>query len=302
MARKPQKHWFALYQAMRPTIDSYDGGESVYTIIRQQAELAGYDEKVVKRMLKAGAFLDRICAERLTPDTVRCGYAHVELLERLQALDPALVQAQLVDVLANRVTLKTLRDTLDMQASRAGHAQTLARSKARSRLAEHQRQTMERAQLVGPEFFGLPGGEMALVKRFRTLHQFILIHQADQHPIAVLPRIGDSAVKEAKAAEDLLWQLVPLRRYFAYLWIVLPGENLLAQELAAQAHQVGLLGTWLKLAIPDQESGGFTEYRNLRQRLAHALEGDDDERWEGLSLPDRHKVSGTLKPHHPDTP
>jgi hypothetical protein len=152
MPRKPQTHWFGLYQNLQPKVDGHQGVESIYQLIRREAEDTGYDEKVIKRMLNAGAFLERMTDGSLSVEQVKCGYAHAELLERLYKLNAQAAQASLKAILDNQVTLKVLRETLDSMAAESGHAQITARSRARQRVAEHQRLCIKLAQQAGPRF------------------------------------------------------------------------------------------------------------------------------------------------------
>ncbi|WP_417702913.1 hypothetical protein [Pseudomonas sp.] len=295
MPRKAQTHWFGLYRTLRPKIDAHEGDESIHQLIRREAEAANYDEKVLKRMLNAGAFLDRISETPLLVEQVKCGFAHVELLERLYKLNAPDAQARITAILNNQVTQKQIREALDSMAAESGHAQLTARSRARQRVAEHQRLCLQLAQRTGPSFFGSPDGEMVLVKRFRTLSHFILINDPDQ-PIAVIPRLGDSSMKEGPAAEELLTLAMSVKRYFQRIWLLLPSNSTLAQELVARAEQIGAFESWLYLATPDEDSSALVPYRNRRRALEKDLRGDDDCAWEGVSLRDGRKLSGSLDP------
>lgn len=295
MPRKPQTHWFGLYQNLRPKVDGHQGVESIYQLIRREAEDTGYDEKVIKRMLNAGAFLERITEGSLSVEQVKCGYAHAELLERLYKLNAQAAQASLKAILDNQVTLKVLRDTLDSMAAESGHAQITARSRARQRVAEHQRLCIKLTQQAGPRFFGNAEGEMVLVKHFRTLRQFILIDNPGQ-PIAVIPRLGDTSLKEGAAAEELLTLAMSVKRYFQRIWLLLPSDSTLALELVARAEQIGAFESWLYLATPSEESSELTPYRNRRRALEKGVQGEDDSAWEGISLRDGRKLSGSLDP------
>lgn len=295
MPRKAQTHWFGLYRTLRPKINGHEGDESIHQLIRREAQAANYDEKVLKRMLNAGAFLDRISETPLLVEQVKCGFAHVELLERLYKLNAPEAQARITAILNNQVTQKEIREALDSMAAESGHAQLTARSRARQRVAEHQRLCLQLAQRTGSSFFGSPDGEMVLVKRFRTLSNFILINDPDQ-PIAVIPRLGDSSMKEGPAAEELLTLAMSVKRYFQRIWLLLPSNSTLAQELVARAEQIGAFESWLYLATPSEDSSELIPYRNRRRALEKDLHGKDDSAWEGVSLRDGRKLSGSLVP------
>jgi hypothetical protein len=295
MARKAFHHWYQLYQSVHPKIDAHQGEESIYSLIRREADASGYDEKVFKRMLNAGAFLERIAVGPFAVEQVKCGYAHIELLERLYRLNSQEAQTRLNAVLENKVTLKELRESVELIAAESGHAQTNARSRARQRVAEHQRLCTKLTQQAGSAFFGNLEGELVLVKKFRILRQFILINDPEQ-PIAIIPRLGDSSMKESQAAEELLKLALSVRRYFHRIWLVLPSDSLLAQEVVARADQVGAFESWLYLAIPNEDLSTLIPYRNRRRLLEKDLDGEDDCAWEGVSLRDGHKLSGSLNP------
>ncbi|MEH6498989.1 MAG: hypothetical protein V7751_06345 [Pseudoalteromonas distincta] len=294
MGRKARQNWYRLYRSINPRISSYAGDESVYQVIRQEATAAGYEEKVLKRMLRAGAFLDRV-APALDDEKIKCGYAHVELLERLYKLDSARALTRLDAVLLNEVTLQDLRDEITQKAAAPGQAQTAARSKARQRIGEHRRDIVQRAQHAGPGFFGHTSAEFVLVHRFRSLGRFLLLDEPNLR-IAVIPRLGDTSLKESKATDQLIKLALSYRRYFHRVWFVFPGESSLTREVVAQAHEIDALDDWLFLAIPDEDSAGLVHYRDRRQLLHKRMHGITDNEWEGTSLIDDSPRRGILAP------
>lgn len=293
MARKALHHWYGLYQALHPKIDSFEGEGGVYRFLRHEAEDSGYDEKVLRRMLKAGAFLDSLAGPGLAVDGVRCGYAHIELLERLHQLAPSEAQHLLNDVLFNRVTLKNLRQAVEQNAARGGQAQLTARSKARSYVAEHQRFTIELAQRMGAAFFGSPAGEFVLVKSFLSLRQFILINDKI-FPVAIIPRVGDSSIKEWHAAEEILKIATSVRNRFHRVWIVLPNDSPIAPYLFAYAYRERAIDAWLFIAAFNQEGTGLQQYCDASMLLDLDLRGAGGGDWAGHSLEDGRKMSGDL--------
>jgi hypothetical protein len=136
---------------------------------------------------------------------------------------------------------------------------------------------------------------MVLVKHFRTLRQFILIDNPGQ-PIAVIPRLGDTSLKEGAAAEELLTLAMSVKRYFQRIWLLLPSDSTLALELVARAEQIGAFESWLYLATPSEDSSELIPYRNRRRALEKDVQGEDDSAWEGVSLRDGRKLSGSLDP------
>lgn len=296
MARKPRQHWYELYRSIAPRIAGYEGSASIYEVIRQEAERAGYDEKVLKRILNAGAFLTEILApENLSEDLVKCGYTHIEILERLYKLDAPLAIKLRDKVLANAVTLKQLNSDLASARDKGGQVVASARSSARQRINDHRRLSLHLVAQAGAGFFGNPDAEMVLVHRFRSLGHFILLNDPDR-PIAVIPRIGDSSLKPAKAADLLLQLAIAHKIYFDRIWLILPEDSELAQEVVAQAVDMKIFENWLFLAIPNEDQTALEQYQNRAQVLVKKMFGEDDHRWDGVSMMDGRELFGSLKP------
>ncbi|EPM62084.1 hypothetical protein A264_04917 [Pseudomonas syringae pv. actinidiae ICMP 19071] len=293
MARKALHHWYGLYQALHPKIDSFEGEGGVYRFLRHEAEDSGYDEKVLKRMLKAGTFLDRLAGAGLALDGVKCGYAHVELLERLHQFSPAEAQHLLTDVLSNSITLKNLRLVVEENAAKGGQAQLAAKSKARSYVAQHQRATVELVQRMGTAFFGSPSGEFVLVKSFLSLRQFILINNKTS-PIAIIPRVGDSSIKEWHAAEEILKTAMAVKNRLYRVWIVLPYESPIAAYLFAYAYRERAIDSWLFIATISKDGTGLQHYNDSATLLDLDLRGAGGGDWAGHSLADGRTIYGDL--------
>lgn len=292
MARKALHHWYSLYQSLQPKVDSFEGEGGVYRLLRQEAKGLGYEEKVLKRMLKAGAFLDGWAGPQTIED-VRCGYAHIELLERLHQLAPKEAQRLLSVVLSNDITLKNLRLTIEQNAAKGGQAQITARSKARTQVAEHQRVTIALVQRMGTDFFGCPDGEFFLVRSFLSLRQFILIH-SNTNPIAIIPRVGDSSIKEWEAAEEILKLASSVKERLYRVWIVLPHDSPIAPYLFAYAHRDEAVNAWLFIATLDEGSTSLTQYSNASKLFELDLLGEGGGIWSGHSLRDGRSAHGAL--------
>ncbi|WP_304639662.1 hypothetical protein [Pseudomonas sp.] len=294
MGRKARQDWYSLYRGISPKIEADTSGGSLYGFIRKEAEIAGYEEKVLKRMLNAGAFLERVAGDQLRSENIRCGYAHIELLERLHRLDSIQAKEWLPRVLSQDITLKELSEAIAVHAKNPGQAQFTARSKARSRIAEHRRMSIELARKVGPAFFGNAHAEPILVRRFKSLGHFLLLNDP-KAPIAVIPRLGDTSMKESKAAEHILTLALSYKNYFARIWLLFPKDSLLTQEVLAQAFEIGALDTWLFLAIPAEDLNGLIHYQNHGRWLVKGMDGIDDDAWEGQSLVDGRPMRGRLE-------
>lgn len=296
MTRQPRQHWYELYRSIAPRISGYEGSASIYEVIRQEAHSAEYDEKILKRILNAGAFLSEILTpEKLSEEVVKCGYTHIEILERLYKLDAPLAIKLMDKVLANEATLKQLNDHLTAARDQGGQAFASARSSARQRINDHRRLSLHLVAQAGAGFFGNPDAEMVLVHRFRSLGHFVLLNDP-KCPIAVIPRVGDSSLKPAKAADLLLQLAIAHKIYFDRIWLILPEDSELAQEVVAQAVDMKIFENWLFLAIPNEDQTGLEQYQNRGRLLEKKMFGEDDHRWDGVSMVDGRTLFGSLKP------
>lgn len=295
MGRQARQHWYALYMAVQAQLDSYQGNDSINLVIRQLADEQGYDAKVVSRMLKAGNFLNRI-AGPLTPEQVGCGYAHIELLERLHQLDTEAALSILQATLANQQTLQTLRETNERYTEAVGTPTSTTRARARSRVTEHERLCGEALAAAGPTFFGYPAGEMVRVTQSDFFSQFFLIQENRTAKVAIFGRVGDTSRKEEKAAADLLKLASLARPYFEKIWFIFPYDSSLVHELAFYAHTIKALGNWLLLGTLSQDGASIEPMKKRGRALFNELvEGADPLRWSGISLSKHKKSAGAFK-------
>lgn len=295
MGRKAQQQWFALYQALQVQLNAYRGEESINLFIRQLANEAGYDAKVVSRMLKAGHFLEQL-AGPLSPEHVQCGYAHIELLERLHQLSPTAAQESLQETLSNQKTLLELKGLTEHYAHSIGTAMTTARSRARSRVTDHERMTSAALIDCGAAFFGYPEGELVKVSRSDFFSQFFMVRQGKSPKVAIFARVGDTSRKEEKAAADLMKLACMAQPFFEQVWFVFPHASSLVHELACFAFSTQAFGQWLRLGTIDPESGALTRFTDLGRQLERDLEGSTPLRWEGVSLIDKKAAQGNFEP------
>ncbi|WP_155769212.1 hypothetical protein [Pseudomonas putida] len=295
MGRQAKQPWYVLFQAVRTRINAYQGTESINLLIRQLAREAGYDGKVVSRMLKAGHFLDSL-APTLAPEQVKCGYAHIEFLERLHQLDADIATSMLSATLANQHTLHTLRETITHYANIAGTPATTARSKARSRVANHERVAAAAILQAGAEFFGFPGGEIIKVTHSDFFSQFFMIQVNGLQKAAIFIRVGDTSRKQEKAAADLLKLASMARAYFEKIWFVFPEPSGVVHELAYHAHAINAFDNWLSLATVSEEDQALERFWNLGRAFTEELFGGSPLKWEGFAVLDRAKKYGEFLP------
>lgn len=301
MGRQAKQHWYTLYRALKPQVDAYRGQDSVNLLISQLADEAGYDAKVLLRMLKAGSFLDALTGP-LNVEQVQCGYAHIELLERLHHLDAVTLPAGYVtQVLANEVTLAILRAQLAQTAQERGTAQSTARSRARKRVAEHERRCIAALKVVGPGYFGYPDGELIKVTDSEVLSQCILLREGARARVAIFTRAGDTSRKPEKAAAELFRVAQMASHYVEKVWFVFPESSRLVEVLAYLALDTGAFRRWLHLATLDGEDTPIQEFTNLAYALNMQLDYGNPMEWAGITLTDQRQVRGSLEPL-PSTP
>ncbi|HFL2185342.1 hypothetical protein [Pseudomonas sp. NMI4491_12] len=295
MGRQAKQPWYVLFQAVRARINAYQGTESINLLIRQLAREAGYDAKVVSRMLKAGNFLDSL-APTLAPEQVTCGYAHIELLERLHQLDADAATSMLSATLANQHTLHTLREAITHYANVAGTPATTARSKARSRVANHERVASAAILEAGADFFDFPGGEIIKVTHSDFFSQFFMIQVNGLQKAAIFIRVGDTSRKQEKAAADLLKLASMARAYFEKIWFVFPEPSGVVHELAYHAHAINAFDNWVSLATVNEEDQTLERFWNLGHAFTEELFGGSPLKWEGFAVQDRAKKKGEFLP------
>lgn len=206
---------------------------------------------------------------------------------------PAEAVHLLTDVLSNSITLKHLRLMVEENAAKGGQAQLTAKSKARSYVAQHQRATVELVQRMGTAFFGSPAGELVLVKSFLSLRQFILINDKTS-PVAIIPRVGDSSIKEWHAAEEILKIAMAVKNRLYRVWIVLPYDSPIAAYLFAYAYRERAINAWLFIATLNEDGTGLKQYSDASMLLDLDLRGSGGGDWAGHSLEDGRVICGDL--------
>lgn len=296
MARKSKQHWCELYLSIGPRISSYEGSLSIYEVIRQEGQAVGYSEKILDRILKAGAFLaETMAMKELSKDSVKCGYTHIELLMRLYKLDTSLAIQCMDKVLENKITLSEMNEQIANSRKKDGQAFSSARAIARQRVNEHRRLSIKLIDEAGPGFFGKTDAEMVLVSSFRSLGQFVLLND-QQGTVAVITRVGDSSLKPAKAAEILLDLALANKVYFEQMWMILPNDSNLIQELIEQASDMNIFEKWLFLATPSADETTLVQRHNEAKLLSNEIFFKNNHRWEGVSMIDGRKLNGVLMP------
>lgn len=287
MSKRKKGPWYSIYRQVVPLLDSYEGKDSVNLLIQQLAAEHNYEPKVLSRMIKAGRFLDRLVGH-LPPEDVRGGYAHIEYIQRLHELAPEEASSLVGMAISKKVTLEALQAIIDKYSTQLEQGDARKRSKARSLISEHERNSVVALTNCGTAFFGIESGEMIQVERSDVLGQFLIINDRHgQANTAIFSRLGDTSRKAIKAAAELLKLAKTARSYFEKVWFVFPESSELVHELAFLANEEKLFRTWLHLSTLTTEDGSLAlrEVTSLRHALSRALEdGADPFAWSGYSI------------------
>jgi hypothetical protein len=286
----PKKGWYQLYQEIKPTLDAHTGKDSINLLIQELAPRQGYEAKALNRMIRAGRFLDSLVGP-LEAETVRGGYAHIELLKRLHELNSEAARPYIQKAITKQIKLHELQRIIDLQVEQAGNPAELKRSKARARTFDHERDTAHALLKSGPGFFGSPEGTFVKVEHSDLLNQFFLLLENGLPKVAIFARLGDSSRKEVKAAAELIRLANTARLYFDSVWIVFPAESKLVHEVAFLAAEQEAFRQWLYLATlsPEEdveEEGAIAEVRILYTALHRLLDYDHPQKWVGRTLGD----------------
>ena len=295
MSKRKKGPWYAIYRQVAPILDGYEGKDSVNLLIQQLAADHHYEPKVLSRMIKAGRFLDRLVGH-LPPEDVRGGYAHIEYIQRLHELAPDEAQSLVGMAVSKKVTLEALQAIIDKYSTQLAQSDTRKRSKARSLISEHERNSVVALTNCGTAFFGIEAGEIIQVERSDVLGQFLIINDRfGQANTAIFSRLGDTSRKAIKAAAELLKLAKTARSYFEKVWFVFPESSELVHELAFLANEERLFRNWLHLStlISEDETFALQEVTSLRHALSRAIEdGADPFAWSG------HPLKGFKNPVH----
>jgi hypothetical protein len=287
----PKKGWYQRYQEIKPTLDAHTGKDSINLLIQELAPSQGYEAKALNRMIRAGRFLDSLVGP-LEAETVRGGYAHIELLRRLHELNSEAARPYIQKAITKQIKLHQLQSIIDLQVEQAGNPAELKRSKARARTFDHERNTAHALQKSGPGFFGSPEGTFVKVEQSDLLNQFFLLLENSLPKVAIFARLGDSSRKEVKAAAELIRLANTARLYFDSVWIIFPAESKLVHEVAFLAAEQEAFRQWLHLATlsPEEEveeEGAIAEVRILYTAYSRLLlDYANPQKWVGRTLGD----------------
>jgi hypothetical protein len=293
-----KKNWYQRYQEIKPALDAHTGNESINLLIQALAEAQGYEAKALNRMIRAGRFLDRLLGP-LEAESMRGGYAHIELLQRLYELDNEAARPYVQMAISKQIKLHELQGLIDQQVGQLGTSSNLKRSKARALTFDHERETTQALLQCGPGFFGVPEGRFIKVERSDLLNQFFLLLEGNQPKVAIFSRLGDSSRREVKAAAELIRLVNTARLYFNSVWIIFPATSKLVHEVAFLANEQGVFGQWLHLAtLSPEDAAAITEVTKLQTALDRVmLDYADPRRWRGraLGVESAKALTGSLK-------
>ncbi|WAG79130.1 hypothetical protein LMK08_00230 [Metapseudomonas furukawaii] len=300
MSKRKKGPWYTIYREVLPSLDAHEGKDSINLLIQQLAGAYQYEPKVLARMIRAGRFLDRLLGP-LPTEEVRGGYAHIEYIQRLHELNAQEAESLVGMAVAKKVTLEHLQGIIDRYSENLAQSDASKRSKARSLITEHDRETTLALSQCGAGFFGFEAGTIIRVEHSDLLGQFFMVKDKQGVPrVAIFGRLGDTSRKAIKAAAELLKLAKNARSYLEQVWFIFPASSTLAHELAFLATEEKLFRTWLYIATlsdADEPEPPIQEIRGSRHVVSRALlDGADPMAWNGRPLNDaRPVISGTLE-------
>lgn len=227
-------------------------------VLESHARTAGYSVATFARILKAGRFLDTYSPD-LDVDGVKCGYALVEVLDKLSKIDPHVAQEWLPKVLSNAVSLAELAALYEQQASQNPVANAIvSRDGARRRASLHDRESALAIVQAGVEFFGVPQGRLLKLRQSTPfVAPSFLVCDGKKPMAAILIRTGTASKDSVQVALDLLDLAIAQRTRVPQVWYVLPSNSPVIGFLAALAKHLKISPVddgWLHLAVLDNQS------------------------------------------------
>lgn len=227
-------------------------------VLESHARTAGYSVATFARILKAGRFLDTY-SPNLDIERVKCGYALVEVLDKLSKVDPHVAHEWLPKVLSNAVSLAELAALYEKQASQNPVANAIvSRDGARRRASLHDRESALAIVQAGVEFFGVPQGRLLKLSQSTSfVAPNFLVCDQKKPMAAILIRTGTASKESVQVALDLLDLAIAQRTRVDQVWYVLPSNSSVTGVLAAIAKHLKISPLddgWLHLAVLDSET------------------------------------------------
>ena len=245
MPRTAKANWYAIYREVQPLLEGYQGSGSINLLISKLAAEKQYNAKVLTRMIQAGRFLDQYVGQ-MTPQDVKAGFAHIELLQRIHRASPKQANKLSSEVIGGGVTLMTLRGLHQQFMEMGDNFDIAKRSKARSRIAEHDRQCLGALRQLSNDLFGVSANQIQYVDRSDLLGQFYLVDEGKSgHQTAIFTRYGDTSKKAIKSAAELYLLARTAKDYFQRVCFIFPGGSEIALCIAEMVRVKQGIDTWL---------------------------------------------------------
>ncbi|HFK2240635.1 TPA: hypothetical protein ACGXGL_001071 [Pseudomonas aeruginosa] len=315
MGRPVNTAWFNQYrQVMMAFERELPKGLRRDEVLESHARTAGYSVATFARILKAGRFLDTY-SPNLDIERVKCGYALVEVLDKLSKVDPHVAHEWLPKVLSNAVSLAELSALYEQQANQNPVANAIvSRDGARRRASLHERESAAAIIRAGVEFFGAPHGRLLKLSQSTSfVAPSFLVCEGKKPLTAILIRTGTASKDSLQVALDLLDLAIAQRTRVSQVWYVLPSDSPVIDLLAAIAKHLEISPVddgWLHLAVLDSQTTQLARVpkgRYLTMGANFVLEhGAECVWWEGIDVVTgeedaiKYVVSPTWSPEKPE--
>jgi hypothetical protein len=250
MPRIAKANWYAIYREVQPLLEGYQGSGSINLLINKLAAEKQYNTKVLARMIQAGRFLDQYLGQMPTQE-MKAGFAHIEQLQRLHRVAPKQANKLSSDVINGTITLMTLRGLHKQFIERGDNFDIAKRSKARSRIAEHDRRCLGALKQQSRELFGVSASQIRYVDRSDLLGQFYLVNN-DGRKTAVFTRHGDTSRKAIKSAAELYLLARTAKDYFERICFIFPDYSEIALCMAEMVRGKPEIEAWLDVYMLKQ--------------------------------------------------
>lgn len=226
----------------------------------------GISLQSLSRMVRVGRFLDRLIRVD-NPESIGCGYAQLEYLEKIFRIDPELATIKLPDVLANKFTKRELQELYDQLVTIASNeSESSIRRTSRRASNTHKNDSSKAIIGAGVEFFGEADGVLIQASKktqhYTTPNFLITVNNVPKSAIFV--RLGASSKSSKTVAYELMELALAHRNFVDKVWFIFPEWSEITanlRELTAYIDDKITYANWIELAIIN------TETQNLELEL-----------------------------------
>lgn len=261
MGRPVNTAWFGQYRQVMSALETeLAKGASQEDVIRSHAQAADYSVNTFMRLMKAGRFLDAQCPG-INVEHLQCGYALVEVLEKLYKVNPNEAQMRLQQVLDNTVSLAELTALYGQQTPQSKVSDSFEnRSRARRRANEHERNSVAAIIQSGAAFFDAPGASVLRISRkVDYVAPHFMISDGQKMLAAIFIRTGTASKDSFRLAHELFTLALAQRSAgVGQVWFVIPSDSNVRFPLASLAKKLKISPAdkdgWLNLAVIESKT------------------------------------------------